>query len=339
MTGQLTREKYLAIFERMLVMRRFEEAVVALAAEHPFGHYHLYIGQEATGAAVIEALRPDDLAVTTHRNHGHIVGRGTDPGKALAEIMGRSDGCNGGRGGTLHLCNRSAGFLSTSAVVGGSIGIATGGAYALKRQGGDGIAVAFFGDGALEEGIAFEAMNVAALWGLPVLFLCENNSPGAPGAKAGEYPSSVIAAKALVDIPGSLGIATDTVDGADAEAVHAAVGAMIDRLRDGQGPGFIEAVTERWPGSRPLWPELSTGVTDLAVAWDDGGISGEHAEWIRNHDPVLRLARRLLSAGHATQGDIAEVDRRVVGRMNDAKSFATSSPFPEPSSALDGAYA
>ncbi len=339
MPGQLSAKQCLVVFERMLVMRRFEEAVVTLAAEHPFGHFHLYIGQEATGAAVLEALRPDDLLATTHRNHGHIVGRGTDPGKALAEIMGRADGCNGGRGGTLHLCDRSAGFLSTSAVVGGAIGIATGGAFALKRQGGKGIAVAFFGDGALEEGIAFEAMNMAALWNLPVLFVCENNSPGALGAQAGEYPTSVIAAKALVDIPASLGIPTGTVDGADAQAVYEATGAMLARIRGGEGPGFIEAVTERWPGSRPLWPELSTGVTDLAISWDESNIPGEHAGWIRDHDPILRMVRRLLSARHATQDQILGIDRRVVGRMDKARSFAVSSPFPDPAVALDGAFA
>jgi pyruvate dehydrogenase E1 component alpha subunit len=339
MEYKLSDSQRIGILERMLLMRRFEEAVAAIAEEHFFGHFHLYIGQEATGAAAIEALRPEDLILTTHRNHGHIIGRGADPGKALAEILGRVDGFNGGRGGTLHLTDRSKGFLSTSAVVGGAIGLATGAAYALKRASGDAVSVGFFGDGALEEGTAFEALNLAALWSLPVLFMCENNSPGAPGAKAGEYPSSVISAKKLVDIPRSLDIAAESVDGADIDAVHAAVSSAVARLRQGEGPVFIEAITERWPGSRPLWPELSTGVTDLRAAWDSALIGGEHAAWIRDHDPVLRLVRRLLDQDCLSRDDILEFDGRVNETLAKAKSYALESPLPQPESALDDVFA
>lgn len=329
----------LAVLERMLLMRRFEETVATVAKDHFFGHFHLYIGQEATGAAVIEALRSDDLVLTTHRNHGHLVGRGADPGKALAEIMGRADGFNGGRGGTLHLTDRARGFLSTSAVVGGVLGLATGAAYALKRTPGGAISVAFFGDGALEEGTAFEALNLASLWSLPVLFLCENNSGGALGAQAGEYPSSVIAARQLVDIPRSLDMPAEQVDGADADAVHAAVGGAITRLRDGKGPVFIEALTQRWPGSRPLWPELATGLTDLGAAWDRSRIGGEHAAWIDHHDPVLRFIRTLLDADAIRRDEVIAMDRRVEEKMAAAKAFALASPFPRPESALSGVFA
>lgn len=334
-----TNERRIAIFERMVLMRRFEETVAQLSKDHPFGHFHLYIGQEATGAAALEALGPDDLTLTTHRNHGHVVGRGADPGRALAEIMGRADGLNGGIGGTLHLCDRSAGFLSTSAVVGGSVGLATGAGHALKRAGTGAVSVALFGDAALEEGIAFEALNIAALWSLPVLYLCEDNSRGAPGASAGEYPSSEMAAKRLADIPASLGIETDSVDGADAEAVFAAVSGALARLREGHGPVFIEALTERWPGSRPLWPELSTGITDLGMAVGEADVTGEHAAWIRDHDPVLRYARELVSAGHLTREGMFDIDRRATERMAAARAFAEASPFPDPETALQGAFA
>ena len=144
MEYQLSDRQNKDLLERMLMMRRFEETVAATAEDHFFGHYHLYIGQEATGAAVIEALGTDDLILTTHRNHGHIIGRGADPGPTLAEILGRADGFNGGRGGTLHLTSRDQGFLSTSAVVGGGIGLAVGAGYALKRAAGTAISVAFF---------------------------------------------------------------------------------------------------------------------------------------------------------------------------------------------------
>ncbi len=339
MSDDLTTERLSAIFERMVLMRRFEETVAALNKQHSFGHFHLYIGQEATGAAAIETLWDGDLSLTTHRNHSHIVGRGTDPGRALAEIMGRSGGTNGGRGGTLHLTDRSAGFLSTSAVVGGSIGLATGVAYAQKRRDNGAIAVAFFGDAALEEGIAFEAMNMAALWSLPVLYLCENNSRGALGASGGEYTSSEMATDRLHDIPASLGIATEVVDGADAAAVFATVSGAIARLRAGDGPFFVEALTERWPGSRPLWPELVTGITRLEAAWDEGLIEGKHAGWIRDHDPLLRFARVLTEGGVFDREALLEIDRQVCWRINIAREFAEQSPFPKPETALAGVFA
>ena len=338
MADELTRERRGAIFERMALMRRFEETVTELAKDHSFGHYHLYIGEEATGAATIEALGADDLAVTTHRNHGHMVGRGVDPGGALAEIMGRAGGLNGGLGGTLHLTDRSAGFLSTSGVVGGSIGIATGAGYRLKRAGGGALAVGFFGDAALEEGIAFECLNMAALWSLPVLYMCENNARGAPGSKAGEYSSSSMAIEDLASIPGALGIATEVVDGADVDAVFAAVSRAVARLRGGEGPVFIEAMTERWPGSRPLWPVLATGITDLDAAWDQDRIGGEHAGWIRDHDPVLRYARRLVAEGGFTADELREIDRQVRARMDTARAFAEASPEPAPERALQGVF-
>ena len=339
MKGELDQEKSLAIFERMLIMRRFEEMVVRLFTEKYFySHYHLYIGEEATGAATIEILGPDDLCLTTHRNHGHVVGRGAHPGRALAEILGRSDGFCGGRSGTLHLSDRSTGFLSTSAVVGNCVGLGTGAAYALKQAGKGNVSVAFFGDGALEEGVVFESMNIAALWSLPVLFLCENNSPGA-GSGSGQFPSSVNAAKELADIPGSLGIPTHRIDGADVKAVYGAVSDSISGIRDGGGPVFIEAITERWPGSRPLWPELKTGVTDLTMAWDESKIIGEHADWIRDHDPVLRFARELDAANHLTQEEALALDKVVVDKMLTARSFAIASPLPQPETALEGVFA
>jgi pyruvate dehydrogenase E1 component alpha subunit len=339
LTPGLPPDRRLVVFERMLVMRRLEESVALMSKDHPFGHFHLYIGQEATGAAVIETLRPDDLATTTHRNHGHIVGRGVDEGRVLAEILGRADGTNGGRGGTLHVTDRSKGFLSTSAVVGGSIGLGTGAAHGLKRQGNGAICATFFGDGALEEGIAFEAMNIAALWKLPVLYVCENNSRGALGARAGEFPTSEMAAPNLSGIPESLGIQTAVVDGADPEAVFAAAYDAVGGLRQGDGPFFLEARTERWPGSRPLWPELSTGETDLAMAWEPDRIAGDHAAWIRDQDPVLRYARTLTARDDVARADLEAINRRISERMAAARHFAAGSPWPDQAGALDLVFA
>lgn len=336
---QLAQDRRLCVFECMLNMRRLEEAVALMSIDHSFGHYHLYIGQEATGAGVIEAMRPDDLATTTHRNHGHLIGRGADEGRVLAEIIGRADGTNGGWGGTLHVTDRAKGFLATSAVVGGSIGLGTGAAQGLKRQGDGRICAAFFGDGALEEGIAFEAMNIAALWTLPVLYVCENNSRGALGARAGEFPTSEMAAPSLAGIAESLGIRTAVVDGADPEAVFAAASDAIESLRQGNGPFFLEARTERWPGSRPLWPELSTGETDLEMAWEPSRITGNHAGWLRDHDPVLRYARMLNQRDGVSQTQLSAIDARVVKRIGMARKFAASSPWPDPAGAGELVFA
>lgn len=341
MAGQATNGGRRAIFETMVLMRRFEESVATMSKEHPFGHFHLYIGQEATGAAVLAAMRDDDLALTTHRNHGHVVGRGADPARALAEILGRSDGLSGGRGGTLHLTDRAGGFLSTSAVVGGAIGLALGAGHALRRQGKGAVSVAFFGDGALEEGIAFEAFNMAALWRLPVLFVCENNTSGSTASSEDGFPSSTMAIGELVNIPRALGIRSEAVDGADADAVLAVAADLMDELRAGLGrPAFIEARTERWPGSRPLWPDLSlTGITDMEAAWEPGKVDGDFADWVRDHDPVLRFATRLADDKVLSRQEILAIDADVRTRMASAQEFAAASPWPDAETALDGTFA
>ena len=195
------KERKQLTLESMLTIRRFEEAVDGLFHEQAFmAHYHLYIGQESTGVPLMSALGPDDRLATHHRNHGHVLARGADPSRALAEILGRETGLNRGSGGTLHMSDPELGFISTSAIVGGSISLATGAAFALKHQDGDAIAVGLFGDGALEEGVSFESLNMAALWSLPVLFFCENNSPGALGSAGGGFPTSVSAVDDLSDI-------------------------------------------------------------------------------------------------------------------------------------------
>jgi TPP-dependent pyruvate/acetoin dehydrogenase alpha subunit len=334
MAESLSRDKKLALFERMLLMRRFEEMVIHVAAAHKYiGRNHLYIGHEATGAAALMQLESGDLSYTTHRNHGHFIARGSNPGKALAEIMGRTGGLNGGRGGTWHLCDTSIGFHSTSAMVGGSIGLSIGGAYALKHQGAGRVSVALFGDGTLDEGIAYEALNFASVFELPVLFLCENNS------KAGQRPSSMLAAKALGDVPRALSMATEIVDGADAEAVYATIARILPRIRKEGKPVFVEATLERWPGSHQLKPEFTTGITDITQAWDDDKITGQYAEWIRKSDPIRRYGRTLLEQNVVTKDDLVAIDKRVTQQMQAARDFAEASPFPKPESAVAGALA
>ena len=329
-------ERQLAIFEGMLAIRRFEEAVYEVRqGGHFFGHYHLYIGQEATGAAAVKAVGEDAMVFTTHRNHGHIIARGADPGRALAEIMGRSGGLSGGRGGTFHLADAAIGMPHTSALVGGAVPLAAGAALAAKQAGGPGVGLAMFGDGAFEEGVVFETLNLSKLWDLPVIFLCENNTPGAVEKSKGGSNTSMLSADPLADVPRALKIESHLVDGADGGAVFDVVAAAAASCRAGGGPVFIEARTIRWPGNQQAFPILVTGVTDIAMAWDEDRIPDDNRDWYVDVDPVLGTARKLIAAGHADSGEIAALDGRVRQRMAEAVEFALASPEPETSTALD----
>ncbi len=325
-------------FETMLRIRRLEETVATLGDEKAFpGHYHLYIGQEATGVGAMAALDRRDRITTTHRNHGHLVSRGASSRAILAEILGKETGLNHGRGGTLHLSDPDLGFLQTSAMVGGAVALAVGGGFACKQLGQGAVTACFFGDGALEEGICFETMNMAALWRLPIVYVCENNSQDSWGMAVGGYPTLIHAANDLKSIPGSLGIDSVRVEGCDPIAVNEAMKDAVRRCRIGQGPVFIEAMTRRWAGSAPLWPELVTGITNLEMAigpYEIGEI--EHKDWFAEYDPVLRCARKLMTyPDESAAKRIRNIDAAVKAEIKDAKKFALASPFPPEATAAD----
>ena len=315
------------LLARMFLMRRFEEMVIHVARAHKLGRQHLAIGNEALGAAALMQLRDGDLIYTTHRNHGHMIARGADPGKAMAEILGREGGLCGGKGGTWHMTDPKLGFQSTSAMVGGSIGLSVGGGFALKHQKKGNVAVALFGDGALDEGIAYEALNIASLYSLPVLFLCENNS------KEGESQTSRLATKELVAVPRALKIECASVDGGDPEAAGKAVEAALAFVRKEGAPYFLEAQLVRWPGSHQIVHEFTTGETDVSAAWDDAKASNEHAEWQRT-DPILRYARTLIASGTVTRDDVLALDKAANDTMARARAYAEASPYPKPEAAL-----
>jgi pyruvate dehydrogenase E1 component alpha subunit len=319
------------LLARMLLMRRFEEMVIHVARAHKLGRQHLAIGHEAVGAPALAQMLPGDLAYTTHRNHGHMIARGVDPGRALAEILGRAGGLCGGKGGTWHMTDPSLGFQSTSAMVGGSIGLSVGGGFALKHAGKGNVALALFGDGVLDEGISYEAMNIASLYSLPVLFLCENNS------KEGEQQTSQLAARELIDVPRALRIECAVVDGGDPEAVAAAAAQAFAQVRKAQAPYFLEARLTRWPGSHQIKHEFTTGITDVAMAWDESRASNEHADWVRA-DPILRYIRTLLGRGAIDRDAVVALDTGANETMAAARAFAEASPFPKPETALTGAF-
>lgn len=329
-----TREVKLAQFEKMLRMRRFEEMVIRLAQLHEYiGRQHLHIGHEATGSAVALSMQAGDRIHTTHRNHGYVIACGGDPGRAFAEILGRKDGLNGGKGGSWHLCDASSGMQSTSAMVGGSIALATGAAFGLKLAGEGKISVAHFGDGTLDEGVCYESLNLASIFELPVLFVCENNS------KAGQRPSSMLAAAKLSDVPQALQIHSVTVDGADANATRSTFAEAANRVRTTGKPVFVECTLQRWPGSHQVKAAFPTGVTDLALAFQPDRITGQHADWIKRFDPVLRSARSLVDGGDAQRDALVALDAQVCEQMEVARAFAEASHFPDASAAFTGVFA
>ena len=336
MTETLPDGQRWALFETMLKMRRFEETVFKLNSDGAFtGHYHLYIGQEAAGAAAIAALGASDHIATTHRNHGHLIARGADPEATFAEILGRATGINRGYGGTFHLSEPSLGFLSTSGVVGGAISLAVGGGYACKQRRDGAVTIVFFGDGALEEGVAFEALNIAALWKLPVVFFCENNDAGLWQGET-RAQSDEHATDDLRKIPATFGIEAVRVDGRSIDAVHGATSEAIAACRGGNGPRFIESMTERWPGNYQQWPSMATGTTDLAMATGKAEIPDEHRNWFENQDSVLMLARELVQQDEAR---VMAMDAKVLEAMAAAARVALAAPKQPGEAALDHVFA
>ena len=331
-----SREDCLEALRKMLLIRHFEEACIEAAHRGQVpGHYHVYIGQEATGVGVMSALDAGDFVHSTHRNHGHLLARGADPKKALAEILGKATGYAGGKAGTLHGCAPDLNFPPSSGIVGGVLPISTGTAYALKHRRLPNISVVFFGEGAMEEGAAYEALNLAALWKLPVLFVCENNTaevertPGQSG-----YHAPNLSIIELTDLAKTMNLAAAVIDGLDLGAVWNAAKAARARAVSGEGATFIEVRTETWPGCQ--WPTLVTGRTHIRHAWNRD-IPERYAHlsaWFERNDPVLSVARTLLATGLASERDLEALDAMAQKEIDQAVKFANESPFPEAQSAL-----
>jgi pyruvate dehydrogenase E1 component alpha subunit len=339
MLPKLPGENLLELCRRMFIIRHFEESLVPLHDKGVFGgHYHLYIGQEATGVPALACLRADDYLFTTHRNHGHLLARGAEPKRLLAEILGRVDGLNRGKGGSFHSVAPALGFLHSSGVVAGIIPLSTGTAYAAKAQKNGRLTVCLFGDGSLEEGAAPEAFNLASLLKLPVLFLCENNGKYGAGRAVAAAQSNSMAAYPLTDLPKAYKIPAEQIDGMDAGLVHATVSEAVAKIRRGEGPQFIEAQTVRFPGSETNWPTVPRP-TDSSLAWDVNSVPEKAREWYRSCDPLLIYIRELVEAKHASKDEIAAVERQVKSEIAAAVEFAVNSPYPQPEEAERGYFA
>ncbi len=332
----------LRFLRTMLRIRRLEERCIHFAEQGGGlirAHYHLAIGQEAAATGACAALFTTDRVFTTHRNHGHVIAKGGDPGRVLAEIVGRAGGYLGGRGGTFHVAAPDLGILHTSAIVGGCLPLAAGSALATKRRRGQRATLVFFGDGTMEEGVFAETMNIAQLWRLPLVFYMENNSVS-PRERAGRgSPTSEHAAAALSDVPRAFRIDTATVDGTDVEAVFGLVRRLVERVRFGEGPFFVESRTTRWPGNYGSFPKLVGGDTDISWAWDLAAAPDAVRAWTAESDPAIGYAAKLLWRGIVDRDGLRALDAEVCAEIDAAARFALASPPPDPAEATAHVYA
>jgi TPP-dependent pyruvate/acetoin dehydrogenase alpha subunit len=289
-----------------LRIRRFEEQVASLfAAGRLPGFVHLSIGQEAVAAGACAALRQDDAIATNHRGHGHCLAKGGEPRRMMAELFGSRDGYCSGVAGSMHIADLDRGILGANGIVGAGILIATGAGLSFRNQGGDRVALAFFGDGAINGGAFHEGLNMAALWRLPVVYLCENNG------YAELTPASVhTAGPGLAARAAAYGMASHRVDGTDALAVYDAVYAAAESCRRGDGPVLVEAVTNRWHGHFEGDQQAYRTSEELAG--------------IRQQDPVARLRAQLESEGWADEAWFSSVEKEAQREITDSVTFAES---------------
>jgi len=315
--SDLPADGLIRLYETMLLIRRFEERAAELRqAGFIPGFLHPYIGQEAVAVGVCSALIPEDVITSTHRGHGHMLARGADPARMYAELYARRDGYNRAKGGSLHMIDTDLGFLGANGIVGGGIPLATGAALELKLRGSRGVAVSFFGDGATNEGAFHESLNLASLWKLPCLYVCENNLYGEFTRQERHQPIRDVARRAeSCAMPGVV------VDGNDVLAVRRTAGEALERARAGEGPTLLECKTYRQRGH---------------YEGDMGAYRSpeEVAEWLAR-DPIVTFGRRLVEEFNLRQEVLAEAAERVDGRLDEAAAFAERSPHPQPEEALE----
>ena len=309
-----------AMLEKMMLVRAFEEQNRALNAAGNFPGTCTSIGQEAAAVGVVSALGADDLILTNHRSAGHLLARGADPGRLLAEIMGKATGYCKGKSGSLHVSARELGVILTSTIVGGELSLATGVALTLSMQQGNGIVACFFGDGAACEGIFHESLNLAALWNLPVLYVCENNQ-----WQAYVHRRETMLVETISSRASAYGIEGVTVDGNDVEAVHAAAADAIAKVRRDRKPMLLETYTYRTSGHYE--PD------DLSYV-----DSAELAQW-QLRDPVESLKKKLLERRLIDAAGLGVIEGRVRRALDDALTFARESPLPNAAELLTDVYA
>ncbi len=314
------RDLLLWMYERMGLIREFEERLKSLVERGvPVGPVHFYTGQEAVAVGVCAALRQTDWIASTHRGHGHCIAKGVDVRPMMAELYGKATGTNRGKGGSMHITDVRVGMLGVNPIVGMGVPHAVGAALSARVRGADEVAVAFFGEGATSMGVVHESMNLAAIWSLPVVFVCENN--GYAQATPVEY---AVAADRISDRAAAYRMPGVTVDGQDVLAVHAAAGEAVRRGRAGSGPSLVECMTYRYQGHHQ-------GDETLRYR------TAEEERTARERD-CLRRFREVLSAQGFAGAEIDGIDTRNRERLDAAIAFAESSPLPGPEELLANVY-
>jgi pyruvate dehydrogenase E1 component alpha subunit len=299
------------LYRTIRLIRRFEERCIELVRSGDIvGGIHPYIGQEAIAAGVCASLRENDLITSTHRGHGHVLAKGADPARMLAELCGKATGLNKGRGGSMHAADFGKGIFGANGIVGANGPIATGAAWAYLRQGQDRVAVSFFGDGAVSQGVFLETLNLAALWNVPVLFVCENN-----GYATTQTVEDTVAGT-ITGRASAFGIPSSTVDGMDARAVYEAASEARSRL-----PYFLECTTYRF---------------DAHHTW-------EHKARVRYRSPESEAAGRSrdpmeIQGSRVPEATRERIDAEIEALLDEAVAFALHSPKPDPSTALEYLY-
>ena len=310
-------------YQRMQLLRRFETHAAALIeAGEIAGPVHEYVGEEAVAVGVCAALREDDVITSTHRGHGHILAKGGEPQRMFAELLGRETGYNRGRGGSMHIADLSLGIYGANGIVGAGAPMACGAAHAFKARGESRVAVPFFGDGAMNQGVLLESLNLALLFKLPVVFVCENNGL-AITSLATEMSPGGIAARA-----DGFGLPAQSVDGMDVRAVYEATSIAVSKAREGGGPSFIECQTVRYSVHN-----IATGMRAPEVR------SEAFMQEARARDPIDRLAGEMIHDGTWVEADRERVDAAVEQEIEGAIAFARNSRRPDAETALDYMYA
>ena len=309
---------------KMLTIRRCEEVIGdGVASKQVMCPAHLAIGQEAVAVGVSQHLRSSDRVFGSHRSHSHYLALGLSTYRLLAEVLGKNDGCSRGMGGSMHLFGEDRGLIGTVPIVSGTVPLAVGAALAAKKDHAGDVAVAYFGDGAAEEGAIHESLNLAAVWKLPVLFVCENNQFSSHLHISLRQPANRVARYATAHL-----VPSATVDGNDVVAVSRAAEALIGAGRRGEGPGFLEAVTYRWRGHVGHRDDEDVGVN-----------RGSDVPLWKARDPIRRLAEALITAGALTSDSYTALDREVTAEIAQSWQKAVAADYPPASALLDRVYA
>jgi len=318
---EITKDTYLQWYESMLLMRKFEEKAGQLYGQQKIrGFCHLYIGQEAVVEGTMSVIRPEDSLITSYRDHAHAIAKGMSPNEVMAELYGKATGCSKGKGGSMHMFSKEHKFMGGHGIVGGQIPLGAGIAFAEKYQGNDNVCICYMGDGAVRQGALNETFNMAMLWKLPVVFVCENN-----GYAMG---TSVARTTNMTDIY-KIGLAFDMpcgpVDGMDPAAVHNAMDEAVQRARRGDGPTFLEIRTYRYKGHSMSDPAKYRTKDEL--------------EEYKAKDPIEVTKKAIIDNQYADEAWFEEINQKVKSLVDESVKFAEESPWPDPSEIFTDVYA